>query len=197
MIRLKEAVIVEGKYDKIRLSSLIDALIIPTGGFSIFQDKDKRNWIRKLAKEKGIVILTDSDRAGREIRNYIQSIVGKEGTVYHAYIPEIFGKEKRKTKPSKEGTIGVEGTSDEIILKALNAAGITQDRSNSVSAGLTKADLMEVGLVGLGESAQKRRVLLEKLSLPKNLSANAMLKAINSSLSKEEFYDLCSRLEDD
>lgn len=197
MIRLKEAVIVEGKYDKIRLSSLIDALIIPTGGFSIFQDKDKRNWIRKLAKEKGIVILTDSDRAGREIRNYIQSIVGKEGTVYHAYIPEIFGKEKRKTKPSKEGTIGVEGTSDEIILKALNVAGITQDRSNSVSAGLTKADLMEVGLVGLGESAQKRRVLLEKLSLPKNLSANAMLKAINSSLSKEEFYDLCSRLEDD
>ena len=197
MISLKEAVIVEGKYDKIRLSSLIDALIIPTGGFSIFQDKDKRNWIRKLAKENGIVILTDSDRAGREIRNYIQSIVGKEGTVYHAYIPEIFGKEKRKTKPSKEGTIGVEGTPDEIILKALNAAGVTQDRSKSVSAGLTKADLMEVGLVGLGESAQKRRVLLEKLSLPKNLSANAMLKAINSSLSKEEFYDLCSRLEDD
>ena len=197
MIRLKEAVIVEGKYDKIRLSSLIDALIIPTGGFSIFQDKDKRNWIRKLAKEKGIVILTDSDRAGREIRNYIQSIVGKEGTVYHAYIPEIFGKEKRKTKPSKEGTIGVEGTPDEIILKALKAAGVTQDRSNSVSAGLTKADLMEVGLVGLGESAQKRRMLLEKLLLPKNLSANAMLKAINSSLSKEEFYDLCSRLEDD
>lgn len=197
MIRLKEAVIVEGKYDKIRLSSLIDALIIPTGGFSIFQDKDKRNWIRKLAKENGIVILTDSDRAGREIRNYIQSIVGKEGTVYHAYIPEIFGKEKRKTKPSKEGTIGVEGTPDEIILKALKAAGVTQDRSNSVSAGLTKADLMEVGLVGLGESAQKRRALLEKLSLPKNLSANAMLKAINSSLSKEEFYALCSRLEDD
>ena len=197
MISLKEAVIVEGKYDKIRLSSLIDALIIPTGGFSIFQDKDKRNWIRKLAKENGIVILTDSDRAGREIRNYIQSIVGKEGTVYHAYIPEIFGKEKRKTKPSKEGTIGVEGTPDEIILKALKAAGVTQDRSNQVSAGLTKADLMEVGLVGLGESAQKRRVLLEKLSLPKNLSANAMLKAINSSLSKEEFYDLCSRLEDD
>lgn len=197
MIRLKEAVIVEGKYDKIRLSSLIDALIIPTGGFSIFQDKDKRNWIRKLAKENGIVILTDSDRAGREIRNYVQSIVGKEGTVYHAYIPEIFGKEKRKTKPSKEGTIGVEGTPDEIILKALNAAGVTQDSSNQVSAGLTKADLMEVGLVGLGESAQKRRMLLEKLSLPKNLSANAMLKAINSSLSKEEFYDLCSRLEDD
>ena len=197
MIRLKEAVIVEGKYDKIRLSSLIDALIIPTGGFSIFQDKDKRNWIRKLAKENGIVILTDSDRAGREIRNYIQSIVGKEGTVYHAYIPEIFGKEKRKTKPSKEGTIGVEGTPDEIILKALKAAGVTQDSSNQVSAGLTKADLMEVGLVGLGESAQKRRMLLEKLSLPKNLSANAMLKAINSSLSKEEFYDLCSRLEDD
>lgn len=197
MIRLKEAVIVEGKYDKIRLSSLIDALIIPTGGFSIFQNKDKRNWIRKLAKEKGIVILTDSDRAGRKIRNYIQSIVGKEGAVYHAYIPEIFGKEKRKTKPSKEGTVGVEGTSDEIILKALKAAGITQDRSNPVSAGLTKADLMEVGLVGLGESAQKRRMLLKKLSLPKNLSANAMLKAINSSLSKEEFYDLCSRLEDD
>ncbi len=197
MIRLKEAVIVEGKYDKIRLSSLIDALIIPTGGFSIFQDKDKCNWIRKLAKENGIVILTDSDRAGREIRNYIQSIVGKEGTVYHAYIPEIFGKEKRKTKPSKEGTIGVEGTPDEIILKALKAAGVTQDRSNQVSAGLTKADLMEVGLVGLGESAQKRRALLEKLLLPKNLSANAMLKAINSSLSKEEFYDLCSRLEDD
>lgn len=194
MIRLKQAVIVEGKYDKIRLSSLLDALIIPTGGFSIFQNPEKRNWIRNLAKKQGIVVLTDSDRAGRRIRNYIQSFVGKEGTVYHVYIPEIPGKERRKEVPSKEGTVGVEGMSTEVLLHALAEAGVTEERVGN--AGLTKADLMEAGLVGGRYSASKRRLLLKRLSLPQNLSANALLEVLNVSYTQEEFQRLCRQLEE-
>lgn len=194
MIHLEQAVIVEGKYDKIRLSSFIDGLIIPTDGFSIFQDSEKRDWIRSLAKERGILILTDSDNAGRKIRNYIRSFVGKEGTIYHAYIPEILGKERRKATPSKEGTIGVEGMSTEILLGALKTAGVTEKKA--VTADLTKVDLMEAGLVGGSGSATKRRQLLKKLSLPQNLSANAMLQVLNTSYTREEFEKLLKEVGD-
>lgn len=195
MIHIKQAVIVEGKYDKIRLSSLLDALLIPTNGFSIFQNPEKRAWIRSLAKERGIIILTDSDRAGRKIRNYIQSFVGKEGTVYHVYIPEIPGKERRKDAPSKEGTVGVEGMPTEVLLRALAKAGVTETKTTH--AGLTKADLMEAGLVGARGSADKRRLLLRRLSLPQNLSANALLQVLNTSYTRDEFQDFCRQLEED
>lgn len=195
MIHIKQAVIVEGKYDKIRLSGILDALIIPTNGFSVFKDPEKRNWIRNLAKERGVVILTDSDRAGRDIRNYIRSFIGKEGTVYNVYIPQIPGKEKRKIAPSKEGTMGVEGMSSEVLLKAFAQAGVTEEKT--FNAGLTKADLMEAGLVGTEGSSDKRRFLLKKLSLPQNLSANALLRVINSSFTKEEFLNICHQVEEE
>lgn len=185
-IRLSQAVIVEGKYDKIKLSSLLDAFILETNGFALFKDKERMAFIRKLAEERGIVILTDSDHAGFMIRNRIASVVPKD-RVINVYIPDIYGKEKRKTAPSKEGKLGVEGMSREVLLRAFEQAQIdTQltERDDPVTA----YDLYAFGLSGRPDAKEKRKRLLSALALPEFLSTASLLSCINHSMTKEEFY---------
>ena len=164
MIKIKEAIIVEGKYDKIRLSSIIDGIIIETNGFRIFKDKSKMALLKKLADTNGLLIFTDSDSAGFLIRNHIRAIIPKE-KIKHAYIPNIYGKEKRKNKYSKEGKLGVEGVSEEI----------------------TRLDLYNCGLIGKDNSAQIRKNFIKSLDLPEYLSVNALLDILNCVMTYEEF----------
>ena len=188
MIKIDQAVIVEGKYDKIKLSSIIDAVIIETEGFGIFKDKEKQKLIRKLADKKGIVIMTDSDSAGFVIRSFLSGIVSPD-KITHVYIPDILGKEKRKDMPSKEGKLGVEGLDVEIITEALKKAGITGEKlkSGNVRKLVTKTDFFEDGISGKDDSANKRKALLKALDLPENLSANGMLKIINTFMTYEDY----------
>lgn len=189
MIKIDKAVIVEGKYDKIKLSSILDTVIVETDGFGVFKNKEKQKFIRMLAEKHGILVLTDSDSAGFVIRSFLSGIVKPE-QITHAYIPDILGKEKRKDTPSKEGKLGVEGMSTEILLDALKKAGITaelNDKDAELRREVTKTDLFEDGLNGQENSAQLRQKLLKELNLPEHLSANAMLKVINSFLSYEEY----------
>lgn len=188
MIKLKEAVIVEGKYDKIKLSAIIDAVIIETDGFGIFGDKEKLDLIKKLAVQKGLLILTDSDRAGFKIRDYLSGSVDKS-LIKHAYIPDVFGKEKRKSAFSKEGKLGVEGTDKELLLKSLKAAGITTEiTENSENKRLiTKTDFYEDGLCGKPSSANLRLKLIEYYGLPARLSANRLLQVLNIITTFEEY----------
>lgn len=193
-IKLSEAVIVEGKYDKIKLSNILDAFIIETNGFAVFKDKTKLSFIKKLAKERGIIILTDSDHAGFMIRNYISSGVPKE-QIKNVYIPDIFGKEKRKNSPSKEGKLGVEGMTKEVIVEALSKAGITS--SNSVcSDPVTTVDFYDLGLTGGACSKAKRKALCKALDLPEFLSTSSLISCINNFMIKEEFYSVCQNLGD-
>lgn len=195
MIKLKEAVIVEGKYDKIKLKSLIDAPIIETNGFRIFNDKEKQNLIRQIAKQRGILIMTDSDSGGFVIRNFLKGAVPKEQTK-HCYIPEILGKEKRKSVHSKEGMLGVEGISDSILLDAIKKSGavIIDDCSGNNNLyeyeEITKADLFDLGLTGRENSAKLRTSLLNQLNLPTYLTTNAMLSALNCLISKQKLIDI-------
>lgn len=194
MIRIKQAVIVEGRYDKIKLSSLIDALIIETDGFGIFKDKEKRKLIRRLADERGILILTDSDSAGFKIRNYLGGSL-PEDKVFHAYIPDIFGKEKRKTEPSKEGKLGVEGVPSEIIFEALKKAGIdfeTQEKPQERRL-ITNVDLFECGLSGTSDCKERKEKLLKYLSLPVRLSTKSLVKVLNTFMTYEEFISACEK----
>ena len=187
MIKLKQAVIVEGRYDKIKLSNLLDALILTTDGFGIFKDKEKQTFLRRLAREQGLIILTDSDSAGFLIRNFLQSALPPE-QITHVYIPDLFGKEKRKRAPGKEGKLGVEGVSEQVLLEAFARAGVTADRSEAAPAQrLTTADLFALGLSGKPDSAAKRRALLQKLALPERLSASALLRVLNGYVTKEQF----------
>ncbi|MEG2720573.1 MAG: DUF4093 domain-containing protein, partial [Oscillospiraceae bacterium] len=188
LIKIEKAVIVEGKYDKIKLSNIVDALIIETDGFAIFKDKNKQKLIRRLAKEKGILVLTDSDSAGFTIRSFLSGIVSNE-TITHAYIPDILGKEKRKAKMSKEGKLGVEGVNKKVIINALNKAGVifSETDINLQKKLVTKTDLFEDGLSGGKNSAQKRQMLLKQLDLPEHLSANNMLKLINTFMTYEDY----------
>lgn len=186
MIKLERAVIVEGKYDKLKLSNILDALIITTDGFGIFKNKEKQKFLRRLADEKGLVIITDSDSAGFMIRNFICSVVPKDKVV-NVYIPDIFGKEKRKDAPSAEGKLGVEGISDEVILKALERAGVSAEKAEEPTQKLTTADLYEYGLSGKENSSLKRKMLLKKLSLPERLSTASLLKVLNSFVTYDEF----------
>ena len=163
MIKINEAVIVEGKYDKIKLSNILDALIIETNGFGIYKDKERRDFIRRLAKERGLIILTDSDHSGFQIRNFIANCA-KGGSVKHLYIPDIYGKERRKEQPSKEGKLGVEGISDDILIKLFPQAG------------------------------KKKKKLLKQLNLPEFLSTNSLLDCLNSMMSKSEFEALLKSL---
>ncbi len=190
MIRLKQAVIVEGKYDKIRLSNFVDAEIITTDGFRIFKDKQKRELIRKVAEKKGIIILTDSDSAGFMIRGHLSGITDPKNII-NVFVPEIKGKEKRKTTQSKQGFLGVEGLSEQIITEAFLKAGIdVQDGKVTVAeAKITRADLYETGLLGKDNSAQKRCELEEKLGLPKGMSVSQLLTALNLLYTKEELTD--------
>ena len=190
MIRLKQAVVVEGKYDKIKLSSLIDAVIIQTNGYGIFKDSDKLALIRYYAAKTGIIIMTDSDSAGFKIRNFIKGAVNKNDTVINVYIPDIFGKEKRKLKPSCEGKLGVEGVDKKIILEALEKAGVCAESSADNKDKITKTDLFELGLSGGRNSSLMRKKLLVKLSLPELLSASAMLDILNTMMDKNELEEI-------
>ena len=187
-LKLKQAVIVEGKYDKIKLSGIIDAFIIETNGFALFKDKERLAFIKKLARERGIIVLTDSDHAGFMIRNYISSGIPKE-QITNVYIPDIYGKEKRKQTASKEGKLGVEGMTKEVLLNAFERAGVTVEqivKDNPV----THYDLYEAGLSGTPNAKQNKKKLLKKLELPEFLSTNSLLSCINHMMTKEEFYQL-------
>lgn len=192
MVKIKQAVIVEGKYDKIRLSNIIDAVIVPVNGFSIYNDKDTAELIKTLARTTGIVILTDSDSAGFQIRNKIKNLA-RGGEVVHVYAPDIRGKERRKREPSKQGLLGVEGISDEILLEAFRKAGVLAEKTEPRGELITKADLMELGLIGADGSSQKRAELQKRLKLPERLSANMLLEMLNVMYSRDEFFDLIER----
>lgn len=186
MIKLNMPVIVEGKYDKITLENVVDTLIITTNGFSLFHDKEKCELIRLFAKRDGVVVLTDSDSAGNMIRNHIKNIA-KDGKVFNVYVPQIAGKEKRKATASKEGLLGVEGLSKEVLIDAFERSGVVMDTKIESGRKITKTDMYFCGLSGAENSLENRKILLKHLNLPDNLSANAMLDVLNTLLTFEEF----------
>lgn len=195
MLHVKQAVIVEGKYDKIKLSSIIDGVIIPTDGFNVFKNKETLALIRYFAKTTGIIILTDSDAAGFKIRSFLKGAVGK-GEILNVYVPDIFGKERRKTAPSKEGKLGVEGMEKEIILEAFRKAGIsTEDGSEqSERDPITKLDLYECGLSGGKNSSAMRKKLLAELKLPELLTVSGMVDILNTMMSRQELFALAEKI---
>lgn len=195
MIKIKEAVIVEGKYDKIKLSSIIDAPIVTTDGFGIFKDKEKQRFIKSLAEKRGILILTDSDSAGLMIRSFLGGSISKE-YIKHAYIPELFGKEKRKTQSSAEGLLGVEGVPDEVIIKALERAGVTAEKAPCDKEVITKLDLYDDGFFGKENCTEKRKLLLSKVSLPSKLSTNALVQMLNVFMTKDEYKSIVKEIEE-
>ena len=194
MVKIKEAIVVEGRYDKNTLSQIIDAPILETAGFGIFKDKKQMALLRQVAQKRGLIVFTDSDGAGFVIRNHIKSAIpGKY--LKHAYIPDIYGKEKRKAAPGKEGKLGVEGMKPEIILDALKKAGATIEGETAVPENaITKQDLMDLGLSGGAEAGEKRKTLLKKLNFPEHMSANAMLQALNLLYSLEELRQMMEGL---
>ena len=186
---IQEVIVVEGRYDKNILSQVVDATIVETGGFSVFNDREKLAFLRKLAQKRGLILLTDSDGAGFVIRNYLKGAIPKE-QIKQAYIPDIPGKERRKRKAGKEGKLGVEGMTPEILLQALRRGGATfaGEAAPSAAVPITKADLLDRGLIGPG-STQKRQQLLKNLELPEHLTPNALLETLNLLMSREEFYE--------
>ena len=192
MIKLRQAVIVEGKYDKIKLENIIDALIIPTDGFRIFKNAEKRNMIKLLAEKNGIVVITDSDSAGNLIRNHLKGFVPAD-KIINVYLPQVEGKESRKQKKSAEGFLGVEGTDDAVILKALSRAGVTGEKAEIVGRRLTKSDFYALGISGGDNSRILRENLLVFLGLPQNLSANALLDVANSLYGYEKFTEVVNK----
>ncbi len=195
MLTIREAIIVEGRYDKIKLSGLVNTVIIETGGFRVFSDKEKQSLIRRIAAQRGILVLTDSDGAGFVIRNFLRGVVPPQ-QMKHCYIPQIGGKEKRKPHQSKEGLLGVEGVTDEVILTAIQNSGATILGEEGLPANdITKADLCLLGLTGGENAAKKRQVLLQHLQLPTYLSVNAMLAALNCLYSLEELKCILKQLQ--
>lgn len=193
MLRIKEAVVVEGKYDKIKLKGIIDAPIIETNGFRVFKDKEKQNLIRQLASKRGLLIITDSDSAGFVIRNFLKGIV-KESAIKQCYIPQMKGKEKRKEKPSKEGYLGVEGISDEEIINAIKRSNATIEGENvKKTEEITKNDFFELGLTGRGNSKANREKVLKYLNLPTYLTTNAMISALNVLVTKDEIKEILDK----
>ena len=190
MIKIKQAVIVEGKYDKMQLNKVCDALIITTDGFRIFRDKDKREFLKALAQRQGLIILTDSDRAGFVIRSHLKSFIPQE-FIKNIYIPDIKGKEKRKDKPSKEGLLGVEGISEETLTELLKDAEAKCVEPKGPP--ITKADLYSLGLSGQEGSSHLRQALIKELSLPSRLSTNSLLEILNSAYTREEFFEFCKK----
>ena len=196
MIKINEAVIVEGKYDKIKLSGILDAIIIETDGFAIFKDKEKQKLIRFLAEKRGIVILTDSDGAGFKIRSFIKGITKSEN-VKNVYIPDVYGKEKRKTEFSKEGKLGVEGMEVHIIIDALKKAGVIYSE-NEMKAGreITHTNFFEDGISGGENSSFIRKTLAKELGLPEKISSSSLLKIINSYMTYEEYKEIIEKIND-
>lgn len=195
MIKIREAIVVEGRYDKNTLAQILDAPILETSGFGIFKDKKQMALLRQVAEKRGLIVFTDSDGAGFVIRNHIKSAIpGKY--LKHAYIPDIPGKEKRKAAPGREGKLGVEGMTPEVILQALRRAGATiEGETASVSGRITKQDMMALGLSGGTDASAKRLALLKRLDLPEHMSANAMLQALNLLFSPEEFAQIVHTME--
>ena len=195
MVKIKEAIVVEGRYDKNTLSQILDAPILETSGFGIFKDKQQMALLRRIAETRGLIVFTDSDGAGFVIRNHIKSAIpGK--FLKHAYIPDIYGKEKRKAAPGKEGKLGVEGMTKEVILESLRRAGATIEGEETASVRqITKQDLMELGLSGTPEASSNRLKLLKKLSLPERMSPNAMLQALNLLYNLEELTTIVEAME--
>lgn len=189
MLKIREAIIVEGRYDRNTLSQLVDAPILETGGFSIFRDKAMLNYFRKLAEKRGLIILTDSDGAGFQIRNYLKGAIPAE-QMKHAYIPDIPGKEGRKAKAGKEGKLGVEGMKPDVLRDALLKAGASLEGESPdmpARVPITKLDLYQLGLVGAKDSASRRSQLKKALDLPEHLSTNALLEALNLLFDRKEF----------
>lgn len=191
MHSVKEVIVVEGRYDKNTLSQVVDAVIIETSGFGIFNDAQKQKLLRTMAQARGLVVLTDSDGAGFVIRNFIKGCVDP-ACVKHAYIPDVYGKERRKAAPSKEGKLGVEGMRPQVILDALIRAGATVDERPAAesAARITKADMYKCGLSGGTGSREMRAALIKRLDLPEKLSADALLDVLNAIMTREEFFAL-------
>ena len=198
MITLDRPVIVEGKYDKIKLKSIIDSAVLESGGFNIFKDKQKLNMIKRLAEKTGIIIMTDSDAAGFKIRSYLKSAIPAD-KIINVYIPDIFGKEKRKSAPSAEGKLGVEGLKTQIIINALQRAGAIREKSDE-NAGVTMTDFYEDGLSGCKDSAVLRDKLKAELHLPQRLSSKLLLEVINTLISYDEYKKIvekCKKLDNE
>lgn len=190
MIKIQEAILVEGRYDKNTLSQIVDAPILETSGFGIFKNKEQMALLRRIAQTRGLIVFTDPDGAGFVIRNHIKSAIPPQ-YLKHAYVPEIMGKERRKSAPGKEGKLGVEGMTRDVILEALERAGATvAGESSTVTNRITKQDMVELGLSGGKDSSAKRQELLKKLQFPTHMSANAMLQALNLLYSLEELKDI-------
>ena len=190
MIRIREVIVCEGRYDKNALKQVVDATVVTTGGFQIFNDREQLHLLRRMAAERGLILLLDSDGAGFVIRNYLKGAIPPE-QVKQAYIPDVLGKEKRKKTPGKEGKLGVEGMEPSVLIEALRRAGATfldEDAPAEKGEPLTKSDLMDLGLIGAGSKA-KREKLLKKLELPEHMSTTAMLEAINLLMTREEFLE--------
>lgn len=195
MLRIKQAIIVEGRYDKIRLSNITDAVVICTNGFSIYKDREKQELIKSLAAKTGIIILTDSDSAGFQIRSFIRSIV-KQGEVLNAVTPDILGKERRKAQPSKQGKIGVEGIPDKLIEQALiNAGAVPEESPADRGEPITRADLMDCGLIGGENCTQRRQRLQRYLGLPELLSAKLLLEVVNKMYTRSGFLEAVRKLD--
>lgn len=197
MVKIREVIVVEGRYDKNTLSQIVDATILETAGFGILNDKAQLSLLRRVAKERGLVVMTDSDGAGFVIRNYLKGAIPSEH-IKHAYIPDVYGKEKRKATPGKEGKLGVEGMRPEVVLEALRRAGATiEGEATSASHALTKADMVELGLSGGADSSKKRLALLKHLELPEHMSTNAMLQVLNLLYSRQALVEMVRDLEKD
>ena len=194
MLRIREAIVVEGRYDKNTLSQLVDTVIIETSGFGIFKDKERLALLRRLAEKRGLIVLTDPDGAGFVIRGHLRGSLPPD-RVKHAYVPDIYGKERRKRQGGKEGKLGVEGMRPEVLEAALRRAGATfldEEGERAAQAGrpITKADFVALGLSGGPGAAEKRRALLQRLELPEHLSPNAMLEVLNALFTREELDGL-------
>lgn len=191
MISVREVIVVEGRYDKNTLSQVVDAVIIETSGFGIFNDREKQRLLRRMAQQRGLIVLTDSDGAGFVIRNFIKGCVDPS-LVKHAYIPEIAGKERRKSVPGKEGKLGVEGMRPEVLLNALRRAGATMESAQAAgeNARISKADMLARGLTGGEGSQARRRALMRALDLPEKLSTTALLDVLNAVMTREEFMSM-------
>lgn len=195
MIKIKEAIVVEGRYDKNTLSQIVDTTIFETNGFGIFKDTVRMEMLRRVAEKHGLIVFTDSDGAGFVIRNRIKSCIPGR-FLKHAYIPDVYGKERRKAAPGKEGKLGVEGMTVEIILDSLRRCGATIEGEDAPrNPQITKQDLMELGLSGGKDASARRLVLLKKLNLPEHMSANAMLQALNMLYTLDELTTIVDSLE--
>ena len=196
MRRIKEVIVVEGRYDKNALLQVIDATVLETAGFGVFNDRQKQKLLRSLAEKRGLIVLTDPDGAGFVIRNFLRSCLDPR-LVKHAYVPDIAGKERRKAHASKEGKLGVEGMRPAVLLAALERAGATFEDGEEASLpapGVTKADLYALGMSGQPGSREKRAALIAALDLPERITADALLEVVNATMTREEFFSLCKAL---